>query len=279
MPREEEMARILIIEDNQANLDLMTYLLEAFGHTTLCAVNGEAGLEAAERENPDLVVCDLQLPKVDGYEVARRLKSRPHTRAIPLVAVTAYAMVGDRDGALAAGFDGYLSKPIIPETFVRQVEDFLTPEQRSGKKPPAAEQSPTPTPPAQRATILVVDDSPINLSLISSTLEPFGYQIIPAGSVREALDIARRQTPDMILSDLHMPERDGFDLFLEVKNHPRLGLVPFVLISSSVWGDKDRIRALELGATKFISRPIEPQTLLAEVEACLRQDTSGKEDS
>ena len=120
-------ARILIIEDNPANLELMTYLLSTFGHTVLAAEDGSRGLEVARREHPDLIISDVQLPALDGYEVARWLKSDPDLRRTPLVAVTALAMVGDRDRVLAAGFDGYLAKPIDPETFVRQMEVFLRP--------------------------------------------------------------------------------------------------------------------------------------------------------
>jgi CheY-like chemotaxis protein len=118
-------ARILVIEDNLTNLDLMTYLLTAFGHVPLPAHDGEEGLYAAAHEHPDLIICDLQLPGMDGYEVARWLKGHPELHAIPLVAVTALAMVGDRDRVLAAGFDGYIAKPITPETFVEQIERFL----------------------------------------------------------------------------------------------------------------------------------------------------------
>jgi CheY-like chemotaxis protein len=120
-------ARILIVEDNADNLKLMSYLLRAFGHAVLAAGDGDAALAAARREAPDLIVCDIQLPTVDGYQVARQLKSDPDLRAIPAVAVTALAMVGDRDKVLAAGFDGYITKPINPRTFVGQVEAFLRP--------------------------------------------------------------------------------------------------------------------------------------------------------
>jgi CheY-like chemotaxis protein len=119
------LARILVIEDNQTNLDLMLYLLRAFGYTPLAARDGEEALEIARREVPDLIICDVQLPKLDGYDVAKSLKREPVLDAIPLVAVTAFAMVGDRDRMLQAGFDGYIAKPIDPETFVRQVEVFL----------------------------------------------------------------------------------------------------------------------------------------------------------
>ncbi len=117
--------RILVIEDNPANLELMTFLLEAFGYTVVAARDGAEGIEMVRRERLDLIICDVHMPRVDGYEVARYLKKDPMTRRIPLVAVTALAMVGDREKVLAAGFDGYIAKPIAPEIFVGQVEAFL----------------------------------------------------------------------------------------------------------------------------------------------------------
>jgi CheY-like chemotaxis protein len=119
------MARILIIEDNPANMQLMAYLLNAFKHTVIEAASGALGLRMAQSERPDLILCDLQMPEMDGYQVAQRIKQNPHIETIPLVAVTAYAMVGDRDKVLASGFNGYIAKPIDPELFVAQVEAFL----------------------------------------------------------------------------------------------------------------------------------------------------------
>ena len=119
------MARILVIEDSPENLELMCYLLEAFGHTALRAADGEQGLEIARLDAPELIVCDIHLPRMDGYEVARRMKGNPLLASLPLVAVTALAMVGDRDKVLAAGFDGYLAKPIVPKRFVEQIESYL----------------------------------------------------------------------------------------------------------------------------------------------------------
>jgi CheY-like chemotaxis protein len=118
--------RILVIEDNPTNLELMTYLLKAFGHTTITASDGEEGVEVALRAKPDLILCDLALPKLDGYGVVRRLKTEPSLAGVPLIAVTASAMVGDRDKVIAMGFDGYITKPITPETFVAEVESYLS---------------------------------------------------------------------------------------------------------------------------------------------------------
>ncbi len=118
-------ARVLVVDDQRENLELMTYLLQAFGHETFAAGDGAEGVAAAAELRPDVIVMDLQMPKMDGLEAAAVLKADPELRAIPLLAVTAYAMVGDREKVMAAGFDGYITKPIEPETFVRDVEAHL----------------------------------------------------------------------------------------------------------------------------------------------------------
>lgn len=121
------MARVLVIEDDAASRELMAYLLKAFGHATLCACDGLAGIAIARRERPDLILCDIRLPHADGIEVCRQLKEDPRLRNVPLVALTAYAMVGDREKLLSQGFSGYLSKPINPQTFVNQIAPYLFP--------------------------------------------------------------------------------------------------------------------------------------------------------
>jgi CheY-like chemotaxis protein len=118
-------ARILVIEDDPNTLELMTYLLTAFGHTVLTAENGVAGLAMARAERPDLIACDIQLPQLDGLGVARELAKDPELAGIPLIAVTAFSMVGDRETILSAGFDDYISKPIEPEKFVAQLDRYL----------------------------------------------------------------------------------------------------------------------------------------------------------
>ena len=119
------MARILIVEDNPTNMELMSYLLTAFGHTPLMAFDGESGVTMAREQRPDLILCDVYLPKLDGYGVVAALKRDPDLRAIPVLAATALAMVGDRERLMEAGFDGYLAKPIEPEQFVGQLAPFL----------------------------------------------------------------------------------------------------------------------------------------------------------
>lgn len=118
-------ARILVIEDNEANLELVRYLLSYSGYTVLEARDGALGVEAARRELPDLIVCDLQMPRLDGYQVLAALRRHPGCATTPIVAVTAFSMPNDRQKVMTAGFSGYLSKPIEPELFVAQIEAFL----------------------------------------------------------------------------------------------------------------------------------------------------------
>lgn len=118
-------ADILVIEDNPASMELMQYLLRARGHRVSGASDGEEGVAAARARRPDLVVCDVHLPRLDGYGVVQVLKGERVTASIPIVAVTALAMVGDREKLLTAGFDGYLSKPIEAENFASLLEAFL----------------------------------------------------------------------------------------------------------------------------------------------------------
>jgi len=117
--------KILVIEDNENNIYLVTFMLEKHGYEVVQARDGREGIELAGRVKPDLILLDIQLPIMDGNEVARRLKADAETSDIPIVAVTSYAMVGDRERAMEAGCTGYIEKPINPETFMSEVEQYL----------------------------------------------------------------------------------------------------------------------------------------------------------
>lgn len=118
------MSTILLIEDNEQNRYLATFLLERHGYRVTPANDGPSGIELARTLQPDLVLLDIQLPGMDGYDVARALRRVESMRLTPIVAVTSYAQVGDREKSLAAGCNGYLEKPINPETFVSEIERF-----------------------------------------------------------------------------------------------------------------------------------------------------------
>ncbi|MBN1662983.1 MAG: response regulator [Deltaproteobacteria bacterium] len=117
--------KILVIEDNEQNLYLVRYILEGCGYEVFSAMDGKTGIELAASLLPDLILLDIQLPLMDGYAVARRLRQTPDLVETPIIAVTSYAMPGDKEKALESGCKGYIEKPIDPETFVLQVENYL----------------------------------------------------------------------------------------------------------------------------------------------------------
>jgi CheY-like chemotaxis protein len=127
------LAKLLIIDDNAVNLELMQYLLVAFGHEVTAIDNGKDALLALKRASFDLVLCDVQMPGMDGLQFLAALRERPELCQCPVIAVTALAMVGDRGKLLASGFDGYVSKPIDPARFGSEVQSFLDANRASGK--------------------------------------------------------------------------------------------------------------------------------------------------
>jgi two-component system cell cycle response regulator DivK len=118
---------ILLIEDNEQNRYLATFLLEQHGHKVVSVADGLRGIEIAQTLLPDIILLDIQLPLMDGYAVARAIRAIESLRRVPIVAVTSHAMVGDREKSLAAGCNGYIEKPINPDTFVAEIMRFALP--------------------------------------------------------------------------------------------------------------------------------------------------------
>jgi two-component system cell cycle response regulator DivK len=119
------MPRILLVEDNEMNRDMLSRRLQRKGYEVLIALDGEAGVEMAAAERPDLILMDMSLPAVDGWEATRRIKGLPGTASIPVIALTAHVMTGDRDKAIAAGCDDYDSKPVEFERLLGKMQALL----------------------------------------------------------------------------------------------------------------------------------------------------------
>ncbi len=117
--------KILVIEDNEQNLYLVTFILEKYGYEVIQAQNGMDGIQIAKNISPDLILLDIQLPDMDGYAVARELKSSIEKKNTPVIAITSYAMAGDREKAIEAGCTDYITKPINPDTFIQSVQQYL----------------------------------------------------------------------------------------------------------------------------------------------------------
>ena len=116
------MKKILVVEDNERNMYLISFILEKMGHRVLQADSGEKGIELASREQPDLILMDIQLPGIDGLEATKRIRQ---SADVPIIAITSFAMTGDRERLLAAGCNGYIEKPINPETIMGEIAAYL----------------------------------------------------------------------------------------------------------------------------------------------------------
>src|SRR6185436_58161 len=183
---------ILIVDDNEQNLKVARIALESESFDVRTAGDGEQALHVAQTVRPRLILMDIQLPGLDGLEVTQRLKAEPATRDIVVVAMTAYAMKGDREKALAAGCDGYISKPLDPILLPAQVAGYL--DDRSGsaraasrasaaEPPPESTAAPPPestAPTRESTTVLLVEDNPTTRKMFRVTLETAGHRVVEA---------------------------------------------------------------------------------------------------
>jgi two-component system, cell cycle response regulator DivK len=120
------MKKVLVVEDNEKNLYLISFILEKMGHRVIAARTGEEGVELALREQPALILMDIQLPGINGLETTRRIRGAEKGADVPIIALTSYALVGDREQVLSAGCTGYIEKPINPETIMGEIDKYLS---------------------------------------------------------------------------------------------------------------------------------------------------------
>jgi CheY-like chemotaxis protein len=262
-------ARILVVEDSPDIRVLIRMLLEAGGHEVTTASDGRAGVETARLERPDLVLMDLSLPVLSGWEAAKEIKEHPDTASIPVVAVTAHAMHGDRERALAAGCDGFIPKPIDEETFEPLVRSYL--------RRPAVEDSSLPElpgpPPASAPSvpepgrILVVDDHAEVAQIIRHDLESDGHEVVVARTLEEASEVARDDRQfDLAIVDVMLGADSGYDLAADLVS--RSGeYLPVLLVTA---GEIDREKGFAAGADDFIAKPLDPPELVARARSLIR---------
>ena len=263
------MAKILVVEDSPDIRVLIRMLLEPAGHDVVTAGDGREGVETAKRESPDLVLMDLSLPVLSGWEATRQIKSDPETADITVIAVTAHAMQGDRERALAAGCDGFLSKPIDEETFEKEVAAWL--DRRKAVAPRASFGEPAPASPddapPQRGRILVVDDQPEVAELMRQDLEADGHEVVTAPSLSAASALFTRDSQfDLAVVDVMLGPDSGYELTGELIARSTEYL-PVLLVTA---GTIDRERGYAAGADDFIGKPIESAELRTRARSLIR---------
>ncbi|ETR71955.1 MAG: Two-component response regulator modulated diguanylate cyclase [Candidatus Magnetoglobus multicellularis str. Araruama] len=277
-----ETQKILIIEDNKLNLKLIRTLLLISNFKVYEAENAEIGFQILEDQRPDIILMDIQLPGMDGLTATRRIKSTNAYKDIPVIALTAKAMEGDEEKALAAGCDGYIAKPINALGFISTLNDYLknanqntiehndnTPKDFQETEAIASRIKNIDEVFSQRRKILIVDDERLIVQMLQHRLSQYAYDTIAAYNGEDALDIVEKELPDLILLDIMMPGIDGFEVTRRIRSNKKTSDIPIILVS--VLNTKeDRIRGLNLGADDFLNKPIIFEELLARVRSLIR---------
>ena len=253
---------VLVIEDNAKNMKLVRLLLQMGDFRVREAVDAEKGLTLAKQERPDLILMDIQLPGMDGLQATGLIKADPHLGAIPVVALTSYAMEGDKACALEAGCDGYITKPIDTERFLDVIQTYIRPTSNDEASPWQARQHNT-------TRILIVDDDPKNVKLMCGMLNREDYELSTAADGFSALERVRETPLDLILLDVMMPGMDGYEVTRRLKADAETKSIPIILITALDSPD-DRARGLEAGAEEFLTKPVNPVEIEARIQSMLK---------
>ena len=257
------MARILVAEDSPDIRALIQMLLEAEGHEVRSVTDGRAAVEVVRTAKPDLVLMDLSLPLLSGWEATREIRSDPDCQGIPILAVTAHAMHGDRERALAAGCDGFIPKPINEETFAARVLSFLDVRRdrlgTAGDGAARARSAP--------GRVLVVDDQAEVAELIRGDLAVDGHDVSVSTTPAAAAARIKTDEPyDLAIIDVMLGTESGYDLAERI-SAASPEYVPILLVTA---GTIDRERGFVAGADDFIGKPIETHELRARARSLIR---------
>ncbi len=262
------MQTILLVEDNEMNRDLISRRLKRRGFEVVSAADGAAGVETAARVVPDLILMDIGLPILDGYEATRLIKGDPKTQAVPIIGLSAHAMSGDAEKALEAGCDDYDTKPIDWPRLLAKVQKLLEEAAKKSAEPKAsADETPSGSVSPTGGHLLVVDDTPLHLEMLSGRLSRLGYSFTLARNPQEGLEAIASQTYDLALVDIGL-EHQGQPLWQVLKRHPKgkdlgfLILSPIDLVSEAAAG-------LEEGAHEVLSQPFRTEELKHRLDAIL----------
>jgi CheY-like chemotaxis protein len=250
-------ATILLIEDNPITAKLVRYTLENAGYRVIDAADGATGLEAFRTRKPSLVLLDLLLPDIDGFELFAKLRGEPTGADVPILAFSGMLSAHDQTRLSEVGFDDMVSKPIEPTRLLQIVRGYLP-----------AQEPPLPRPTGAARMLVVADDDAVQRKMVALRLQRAGFTVTTAADGQQALERAREIRPYAIVSDVLMPNLDGFGLCMAVRNDPLLAKTPVVLISNSYLDAEDKTLARRVGADEMLVRTPE----LRDVIELLRQD-------
>jgi putative two-component system response regulator len=247
----DHQPNILIVDDSAIVRKALTRQLEQFGALVTQAEDGKQGVEAALLGHFDLIISDVEMPHMNGFDLCAKLKDIPTTRGIPVIMLSSLDTDRDIEQGFKSGAAAYVTKSLAQTQLIETVESVL--EKFTFHK---------------TRLILVVDDSPTVLHLVKQALEEAGFSVITAENGKRALKRIDEQRPDLIISDITMPEMNGIDFCKALHADPELAVIPFVVMSSN--SDRSMMRRLlYLGAAGYLVKPFNLDQIVITVERLL----------
>jgi PAS domain S-box-containing protein len=235
--------KIMVVDDNAATRRMVRNALTRQGYSVIEAPDGATARLMMAQEQPEVVLQDLQLPDADGFQLVGELRGLARGSNVSILAFSGFVQQGDEERATTVGFDDIITKPITPARLVPLVEAHL---------------SSAPAPGDDRfgngQRLVVADDDPLQLKLATFRLQRLGFEVEAVGNGQLVLDAIRRQLPTAVVSDVMMPELDGFGLAIAIRQDPRLRELPLVLVTSSYVDPSDRELARRAGASELVLR-------------------------
>ncbi len=271
-------ARVLVVDDVELNVRLLTAKLASEYFEVVTAENGPRALEIAESEPPDLILLDVMMPRMDGFEVCRRLKANPRTADIPVVMVTALSDVADRVRGLEVGADDFLTKPVNDIALFARVRSFVRLKRMMDelrlrevvcRQFGTADTSEEPTADVNTARILLVVEPGITASRLIDTLGPVAASVLRASSCAEAQGLLD-DSVELVIASLSLPDGDPLRLVSQWRANEIWRRLPILLIADD--SELPRLaKGLDLGANDYLVRPIDRNELLARVRTQIRR--------
>jgi two-component system cell cycle response regulator len=278
--RHDNAVRILIVDDDPKNVKLMCGMLNREDYELWTAADGPSALERVQESPLDLILLDVMMPGMDGYEVTRRLKAGVETKAIPIILITALDGPEDRARGLEAGAEEFLTKPVNPVEIEARIQSMLKLKRyRDQLAIRACSEDQTcsdvaavapPRPADNQQRILIVEDDPKDLKLLQSHLNSSEYTTDFVRNGSDAIEAISRQHFDLILLDILLPGMDGFEICRRIKQMDDARDTQVVLITC-LNDMENKIRGVELGADDYLIKPIEPRELQARVKVLLKK--------
>ncbi len=261
-----EPATILIVDDIDYNREILTVFLEGYPFSFFYAENGREAISQTQKHHPNLIMLDMKMPEMDGYEALKKLKADPALNSIPIIAVTASALKQDEERILKS-CDSYLRKPVSAVDLIHEIQRFLPYRiVEVPKVPVPATASVVAEPPSRQGLpqgrILLAEDNEINQEVAVALLEDVGVQVTIANNGQEAVELVRQNDFDLVLMDLQMPVMDGLAATREIRqlDKPGSDSLPILAMSVGDWQD-DKKACLAAGMNGHLCEPIEPDQL------------------